>query len=89
MFNLLCNQGMGRDALKLCVELKSVRTKGSGSSSNRCRMSVLLPNAVAPLLPSKHAWELNQETQATQTPYAITGEMRSPFKPNELLFGGI
>lgn len=69
--------------------LKSVRTKVSGRASDRSRTSVLLPNAVAPLLLAKHLWKLNQEIQASETPYAVTGEMSFPFKPYELLFGGI
>lgn len=39
------------------------------------------------LLLAKHVWDLNQETQDIQTPYATTGEMSFPFKPYELLFG--
>lgn len=68
---------------------KSVRTKGSGSASDRSGMSVLLPNAAACLLTAKRVRELNQEIQVIQTPYAITGEMSFPFKPYELLFESV
>lgn len=62
-----------------------MRTEESGSASDRSGMSLLVPNAAAHLLPAKQVWELNQEMQAIQTPYTITGNMSSHFKPPELV----
>lgn len=93
MFNLPWHRGVGRDVLKLrqmpAGILKSVRTKGSGSASDRSGVLVLFPSSGTRLLPAKHARELDEEIQAFQTPYAVTGEMSSPFKLYKLLFGGV
>lgn len=63
-----------------------VKTKETNGASGMSGMTAVSWVCV---LSAKHAWEGNQELQGIKTPYALIGEMGSPFKTYEILFGGI